>query len=112
MKLLQLLIALASVMLPSVASSATVTIVCGWGSFESCREGAQAWARARGHDVRVIRLDPGNSTLLRLSRDLLAAHADDVDVLEIYINSAGTLANNLVDLRSVPGVADGHFPAA
>jgi trehalose/maltose transport system substrate-binding protein len=112
MKLLQLLIGLASVMLPSIASSATVTIVCGWGSFEPCREGAQAWARARGHDVRVIRLDPGNSTLLRLSRDLLAAHADDVDVLEIYINSAGTLANNLVDLRSVPGVADGHFPAA
>ena len=107
-------IGLVSAMLPAIGSAATVTIVCGGavGSFEPCREGAQAWAEERGHDVRVIRSTPGNSTARRLFRDLLAAQADDVDVLEIHMDSAGTLAKNLVDLRSIPGVAEGHFPGA
>jgi trehalose/maltose transport system substrate-binding protein len=111
MKLLCVLIGLVSVMLPAIASGATVTIVCGWGSFEACREGAQAWARAREHDVRVIRWSPGTTPAQRLFRDLFAAQADDVDVLEIYIDWVGTLAKNLVDLGSIPGVAEGHFPA-
>jgi len=105
---------LASMMLPTIASAGTVTIVCGGvvGSFEPCREGVQSWAQARGHDVRIIRSTPGNSAARRLSRDLLAAEAEDVDVLEIHMDSAGTLAKYLVDLRSIPGVAEGHFPAA
>jgi trehalose/maltose transport system substrate-binding protein len=114
MKLLQLFIGLASLISPAIASSATVTIACGGlvGSFEPCREGAQAWARARGQDVRVIRSTPENNPPRRLFRDLLAAQVDDVDVLEIYIDWAPTLAKNLVDLRSIPGHAEGHFPAA
>jgi trehalose/maltose transport system substrate-binding protein len=101
-------------MLPAIASGATVTIVCGGvvGSFEPCREGVQAWAQARGQDVRIIRSTPGSRIARRLSRDLLEARADDVDVLEIHMDSAGTLAKNLVNLRSLPGVAEGHFPAA
>jgi len=112
MKLLSVLVGLVSVMLPAIASAATVTIVCGAlvAGFEACREGAQAWAQARGHDVRVIR-STGNSAAQRLFRDLLAAQADDVDVLEIYIDSAGALAKNLIDLGSIAGVAQGHFPA-
>jgi trehalose/maltose transport system substrate-binding protein len=113
MKLLQLLIGLAWVMLPAIASGASVTIVCGGGvgSFEPCRESAQAWAQARGHDVHVIRSSASNSTTGRLFRDLFAAQADDIDVLEIHMNYAGTLAKNLVDLGSIPGVAEGHFPS-
>ena len=105
-------IGLVSAMLPAIASGATVTIVCGAlvGGFEACREGAWAWAQARGHDVRVIR-STGNSAAQRLSRDLLAAQVDDVDVLETYIDWAGALAKNLVDLRSIPGHVEGHFPA-
>jgi len=30
----------------------------------------------------------------------------------MHIDSAGTLAKNLVDVRSISGVAEGHFPAA
>ena len=114
MKSLGVCLGLLSVMLPTLVSAATVTTVCGGvvSSFEPCREGAQAWARATGHDVRIIRSTPGNSAARRLSRDLLAAQADDVDVLEIHMDSAGVLAKNLVDLRSIPGVAEGHFPAA
>jgi|SRR6516164_7669715 trehalose/maltose transport system substrate-binding protein len=110
MKPLCVLIGLLSVM-PAIPSGATVAIVCGGGvgSFEPCREGAQAWAQATGHDVRVIRSSASNSTAGRLYRDLLAAQADDVDVLEIHMNWAGTLAKNLVDLRLIPGVAEGHF---
>src|SRR5580700_2986683 len=113
MKLLQLLIGLAWVMPPAIASGASVTIVCGGGvgSFEPCRESAQAWAQARGHDVHVIRSSASNSTTGRLFRDLFAAQADDIDVLEIHMNYAGTLAKNLVDLGSIPGVAEGHFPS-
>ena len=112
MKPLCILIGLVSVMLPAIAPGATVTIVCGAlvGGFEACREGSQTWAQAKGHDVRVIR-SAGNSTAQRLFRELLAAQANDVDVFEIYIDSAGALAKNLVDLRSSPGVAEGHFPA-
>src|SRR6516165_4079995 len=114
MNLLGVLVGLLSAVLPAIASGAAVTIVCGGvvGSFEPCREGAQAWAQASGHEVRIIRSTPGNSAARRLSRDLLAAQADDVDVLEIHMDSAGVLAKNLVDLRSIPGVAEGHFPAA
>jgi trehalose/maltose transport system substrate-binding protein len=112
MKLLCVLIGLVSAMLPAVASGATVTIVCGAlvAGFEACREGAQAWAQARGHQVRVIH-STGNSIAQRLFRDLLAARDDDVDVFEIYIDSAGALAKNLIDLGSIPAVAQAHFPA-
>jgi trehalose/maltose transport system substrate-binding protein len=112
-KSLCVLIGLVWAMLPTIASGATVTIVCGGvvGGFELCREGAQAWAQANGHDVRVIRSAPGNITGRRLFRDLLAAQADDIDVLEIHIDWAPTLAKNLVDLSSIPGVAEGHFRA-
>jgi trehalose/maltose transport system substrate-binding protein len=114
MKSFGVLTLLASAVLPTIASAATVTIVCGGvvGSFEPCREGVQSWAQARGHDVRIIRSTAGNSAARRLSRDLLAAEAEDVDVLEIHMDSAGTLAKYLVDLRSIPGVAEGYFTAA
>ena len=38
------------------ASAATVTIVCGVvpQSVELCRDGSEAWAKARGHEVRVL----------------------------------------------------------
>jgi trehalose/maltose transport system substrate-binding protein len=113
MKLLRVLIGLVSLMLPAIASGATVTIVCGGlvGSFDPCREGAQAWAQARGRDVRVIRSNASSSTTGRLFQDLLAAQADDVDVIEIRMNWAAPLAKNLVDLRSIAGIAEGHFPA-
>jgi trehalose/maltose transport system substrate-binding protein len=111
MKALYVLVGLVSVMLPVIASSATVTIVCGGpaGGFEPCREGTRAWAQARGHDIHVIRSAPGNSAARRLFRDLLAAQADDVDVLEIHIDSAASLAKYLVDLGSASRVAEGHF---
>jgi len=114
MNLLGVLIGLVPAVLPAIASGAAVTIVCGGvvGSFEPCREGAQAWAQASGHEVRVIRSTPGNSAARRLSRDLLAAQADDVDVLEIHMDSAGMLAKYLIDLKSIAGVSKGHFPTA
>jgi trehalose/maltose transport system substrate-binding protein len=107
-------IGLVWVMLPAIVSSATVTIVCGGGAgtFEPCRDGAQAWAQVTGHDVRVIRSNASSSTSGRLYRDLFAAQADDVDVIEIHMNWAGTLAKDLVDLRSIPSIAEGRFSAA
>jgi trehalose/maltose transport system substrate-binding protein len=112
-KLLCVLIGFLSVMLPAIVSAATVTIVCGGGvgGFEPCREGVQAWAQATSHDVRVIRSSASNSTTGLLFRNLLTAQADDIDVLEIHMNWAGTLAKNLVDLGSIPGIAEGHFPS-
>ena len=48
------------------ARAATVTIVCGVvpQSVELCREGSAAWAKARGHDVRVLAY-PDSSTRAR-----------------------------------------------
>lgn len=110
MKLLQLLIGLASAALPTIAPAATVTIVCGGeaGTFEPCREGAQMWAQATGNQVRVIPANPSSSSTGHLYRQLLSAQAEDVDVLEIQIDSAGTLAKHLLDLKSIPVHADEH----
>jgi trehalose/maltose transport system substrate-binding protein len=114
MKLLRVVAALAAVVvLPTVASTATLTIVCGGVlGGDLCREGAEAWARAKGHQVRVIRQAESTSLTRRLYDDLFAAKADDIDVLELDIVWPGTLAKHLLDLGPMTGDAREHFASA
>ena len=108
-----LLAALISVAGP--ASAATVTIVCGVvpQAVELCRDGSEAWAKARGHDVRVLAYPDSSTRARELVGDLLAVQADDLDVLELDIVWPGVLAPHLLDLGSGDKVgAEGHFPAA
>jgi trehalose/maltose transport system substrate-binding protein len=115
MKFLRAVIAtLAAAILPNVASAATLTIVCGGalGGIDLCREGAEAWARAKGHEVRVIRQAENTNLTRRLYADLFAAAADDIDVLELDIVWPATLAKHLLDLKPVVGGTGEHFTNA
>lgn len=105
----------ASVSVAGQASAATVTIVCGVvpQSVELCRDGSEAWAKARGHEVRVLAYPDSSTRARELVGDLLAVQADGLDVLELDIVWPGVLAPHLVDLGPGDEVgADGHFPAA
>ena len=84
------------------ASAATVTIVCGVvpQSVELCRDGSEAWAKARGHEVRVLAYPDSSTRARELVGDLLAVQADDLDVLELDIVWPGVLAPHLLDLES------------
>jgi len=93
----------------------TVTIVCGVvpQSVELCRSGSEAWAKSRGHEVRVLSYPDSSTRARELIGDLLDAQAEDLDVLELDIVWSGMLASHLLDLGSDPELAvDGFFPAA
>ncbi|MFM2059503.1 MAG: hypothetical protein RLY71_3888 [Pseudomonadota bacterium] len=94
------------------AQADTLTITCGSTGRELalCREGAEAWAAARGHTVKLVTM-PGSDTL-SLTQQLLAAGAADIDVFQIDIAWSGILARHLMDLRASAGerLAQ-HFPA-
>jgi len=93
----------------------TVTIVCGVvpQSVELCRSGSEAWAKSRGHEVRVLSYPDSSTRARELIGDLLDAQAEDLDVLELDIVWSGMLASHLLDLGSDPELAvDDFFPAA
>ena len=97
------------------ARAATVTIVCGVvpQSVELCREGSAAWAKARGHEVRVLAYPDSSTRARELIGDLLEVQAEDLDVLELDIVWPGVLAPHLLDLGSGQDMdAAGFFPAA
>ena len=97
------------------ARAATVTIVCGVvpQSVELCREGSAAWAKARGHEVRVLAYPDSSTRARELIGDLLEVQAEDLDVLELDIVWPGVLAPHLLDLGSAQDLgAAGFFPAA
>ena len=97
------------------ARAEQVTIVCGLvpQSIELCRSGSEAWAKARGQDVRVLAYPDSSTRARELVGDLLEAQAEDLDVLELDIVWPGVLAPHLLDLGTAPDAqAQGHFPAA
>lgn len=83
------------------AAAATVSISCGAVGIELevCREGAQAWARETGNDVRVISTPNSTTDRLALYQQLLAAGSKDIDVFQIDVVWPGILHRHLVDLR-------------
>jgi trehalose/maltose transport system substrate-binding protein len=96
------------------ASAATLSLACSavGREFELCREGAQAWARRTGNEVRLVSVPNSASERLALFQQLLAARAPDIDVFQIDVVWPGILAGHLVDLAPHAGdAAHGHFPA-
>lgn len=88
------------------ARAAPVTIVCGLApaSLESCRAGSEAWAKARGQEVRVLAYPDSTTRSRDLVGDVLQAGVTDLDVLELDIVWSGLLAPYLVDLT--PALVD------
>ena len=96
------------------AGTATLAIVCGSGgqTLQLCREGSAAWAQRTGHRVEVVSTPASSTERLALYQQLLAAHADDIDVFMIDVVWPGILASHLIDLTPHLGDQAGrHFPA-
>ena len=110
-------VSLLATLIGNVASARAeqVTIVCGLvpQSIDLCRSGSEAWAKARGQEVRVLAYPDSSTRARELIADLLEAQAEDLDVLELDIVWPGVLAPHLLDLGSPQGLeAEGHFPSA
>ncbi len=78
-----------------------LTISCGRfpAEHELCRNAAERWAEARGHEVRVLAAPALSDERLALYQELLAVGAQRLDVLEIDFVWPGMLAPHLADLR-------------
>lgn len=100
---------------PATPAEAPVTIVCGSvpQSRQLCREGSEAWAKARGREVRVLTYPDSTTRARDLVRELLEAGVEDLDVLELDLVWPGGLAPYLLDLKDRLGEeAAPFFPAA
>jgi len=97
-----------------VANAAQVSVACSavGREFEICREGVTAWERKTGHSVRLVSTPNSASDRLALFQQLLAAHAPDIDVLQIDVVWPGILASHFLDLKPyAAGQIEKHFPA-
>lgn len=97
------------------ARAARITIACAAVGieFELCREGAEAWAGASGHEVELVQTPNLANNRLALFQQLLAAESDEIDVFQIDVIWPGVLGRHFVDLSRYldrPTVA-AHFPA-
>jgi len=95
------------------ARAETLSISCGAVGVELklCREGAEAWSARSGVQVRIVSTPNSSTERLALYQQILAAHADDIDLFQVDVIWPGILANHFVDLsKHVDGDA-GHFPA-
>ena len=78
-----------------------------------CQEGADAWAKQTGNEVKVISTPNSATERLALYQQLLAAKSPDIDVFQIDVIWPGILANHFVDLTGkIPAEeVDQHFKA-
>ncbi len=97
------------------AAAATISISCGAVGLELklCQDGAEAWAKETGNQVKVISTPNSATERLALYQQLLAAKSPDIDVFQIDVIWPGILANHFVDLSDkVPAdVVATHFKA-
>lgn len=93
--------------------AATLRIACGSGPHvEHCAKTVQAWGKANGHVVETVSTPNSPTEQLALYQQMLAAKSADVDIYQIDVVWAGTLAPHLVDLKPhSKGAEDNHFPA-
>jgi trehalose/maltose transport system substrate-binding protein len=110
-----LLAGLAAAATAGAAGAATVSISCGAVGLELkiCQEGAEAWAKETGNQVKVISTPNSATERLALYQQLLAARSPDIDVFQIDVIWPGILANHFVDLTGkIPAdVVGTHFKA-
>jgi trehalose/maltose transport system substrate-binding protein len=111
------LAALATVFAGALASAqaATIAISCGAVGLELklCQDGANAWAKQTGNQVKVISTPNSSTERLALYQQILAANSADIDVYQIDVIWTGTLANHFIDLKPHIDQAtiDQNFPA-
>jgi trehalose/maltose transport system substrate-binding protein len=108
-------VAVAAGSLGGRAAAATVSVACGsvGAEYDFCKQGAEAWAKKTGNQVRVVSVPKDSNEQLALYQQLLSQRSSEIDVLRIDIIWPGMLAANLVDLGKVvpKEVVARHFPA-
>lgn len=108
----------AAAVLLSVCSStpqaAEVSIACGLTEQEYalCRESAEAWAAASGHQVRVVAAPVDVGDRQQVYEELLGVGSPALDVLEIDVIWPGLFADDLVDLRPYLDGTESEFDPA
>jgi trehalose/maltose transport system substrate-binding protein len=99
---------------PAAAEQVTVSISCSSLGIEMqlCRDGAQAWAKKTGNEVKLVSTPADANERLSLYQQLLAAKSDKVDVFQIDVVWPGILANYFLDLNQfvAPDNVDDYFP--
>ena len=82
-------------------------------SCKLCQEGADAWAKKTGNEVKVISTPNSATERLALYQQLLAAKSPDIDVFQIDVIWPGILANHFIDLTGkIPAdEVNQHFKA-
>ena len=104
---------LAAFVAPAAAEKIPVSISCSSLGIEMelCRDGAQAWAKKTGNEVKLVSTPADANERLSLYQQLLAAKSDKVDVFQIDVVWPGILANYFLDLNQyvAPDNADDYF---
>ncbi|WP_114394053.1 ABC transporter substrate-binding protein [Oleisolibacter albus] len=97
------------------AKAATVVISCGALGQELaiCQQGADAWARKTGNQVKVVSTPSSATERLALYQQMLAAGSGDIDVYQIDVIWPGVLGQHFEDLSKAVGkdILDQHFPS-
>jgi len=91
-----------------------ITIACGsvGHDYDTCKEGAEAWAKKTGHTAKPVGGPTSTTEVLALSQQLLSAGASDIDVLRIDVVWPGILGSFLLDLKAYSkGAEKDHFEA-
>ena len=111
-------LALASLLLSAAftqtaEAKVTVSISCSSLGIEMelCRDGAEAWAKKTGNEVKLVSTPADAQERLALYQSLLASKSNKVDVFQIDVVWPGILANQFLDLNQFiePAKLDGYF---
>ncbi|WNG33763.1 ABC transporter substrate-binding protein [Archangium violaceum] len=104
-----------TLVVPTLAAAETVAISCGTvgKEFELCKQGAEAWAKKNGHEIKLVSGSTDASEQLTVMQQQLAAGSTDVDIYRVDIVWPGILGNHFIDLKPyIPEeVVKQHFPA-
>jgi trehalose/maltose transport system substrate-binding protein len=98
---------------PPPAAAATLTLICGTNPeiHALCREAAEEWAAASGHQVRVAAQPAEVQDRLQVYQELLGVADPGLDVLEIDVTWPAVLGEDLVDLTPfLEGAEQGIAP--
>jgi trehalose/maltose transport system substrate-binding protein len=89
-----------------------ITLSCGsvGKDFDTCKSGAEAWAKKTGNTVKVVTSPTSSTEKLALAQQLLAAGATDVDIFSVDVVWPGILGTFFLDLKQYSGGAESqHF---
>ncbi|WNG18115.1 ABC transporter substrate-binding protein [Cystobacter fuscus] len=104
-----------TLVVPTVAAAETVAISCGTvgKEFELCKQGAEAWAKKSGHEVKLVSGSTDASEQLTVFQQQLSTGSSDIDVFRVDAVWPGILGAHFIDLKQyIPDeVVKQHFPA-